>query len=50
MPVPKGMSPKAFYAKEESHKGMKKHSESAKAEKTEHSPRKKAIMKRMGKY
>ena len=51
MPVPKGMNPKAFYAKEEMHeKGAKPHSESAKAEKTEHSPRKKAIMKKMGKY
>lgn len=49
MPVPKGMNPKAFYAMEESHKGMKKHSESAKAEKKEHSPRAKAIMKKLGK-
>jgi hypothetical protein len=51
MPVPKGMNPKAFYAKEEMHKkGAKMHSEGAKAEKSEHSPRKKAIMKKMGKY
>jgi hypothetical protein len=50
MPVPKGMNPKAFYAKEEMHKkGAKSHSEGSKAEKKEH-PRMKAIAKKMGKY
>ena len=49
MPVPKGMSPKSFFAKEEMHKkGMKPHSESPAAEKKEH-PRAKAIAKKMGK-
>lgn len=47
----KGMHHKSLAAKEEMHKkGAKPHSEGAKAEKTEHSPRKKAIMKKMGKY
>lgn len=48
MPVPKGMNPKAFYAKEEAHKkGYKEHPESGKAEKAEHSPRNKALKKKL---
>ena len=50
MPVPKGMSPKAFYAKEEMHKkDMKPHSEGKAAEAKEHSARSKAIQRKMGK-
>lgn len=48
MPVPKGMNPKAFYAKEEMHgKGDKKHSEGGKVEKAEHSPRNMAVKKKL---
>jgi hypothetical protein len=48
MPVPKGMNPKAFYAKEEKHgKGYKKHPEGGKVEKAEHSPRNKALKKKL---
>lgn len=47
----KGMHHKSLAEKNKMHKnGAKSHSESAKAEKTEHSPRKKAIIKKMGKY
>lgn len=48
MPVPKGMNPKSFYAQEEKHgKNYKEHPESGKVEKAEHSPKNKALLKKL---